>query len=86
VFTNRVSYPFYFYPSIGAVCLGAGMGISRLIDIFQGRRSGKLKWTILGIVVFILVAHIVFFVVLYPLFPQDYFYNILRFFRFTSTL
>jgi dolichyl-phosphate-mannose-protein mannosyltransferase len=67
--TNRVSYPFYFYPSVGAVCLGIGMGISRLIDIFQGRKSGKLKWTILGIIIFIFVAHIVSFMILYPLFP-----------------
>jgi dolichyl-phosphate-mannose-protein mannosyltransferase len=67
--TNRVSYPFYFYPSVGAICLGVGMGISQLIDIFKGRKSGKLKWTILGIIVFIFVAHIVSFMILYPLFP-----------------
>jgi predicted membrane-bound dolichyl-phosphate-mannose-protein mannosyltransferase len=67
--TDRITYPFYFYPTVGAVCLGAGMGISQLIDIFKGRRSGKLKWTILGIIVVIFLAHIVFFMILYPLFP-----------------
>ena len=71
--TNRVSYPFYFYPSIGAVCLGVGMGISQLIDIFKARPSGKLKWTILGIIIFILVAHIVSFMLLYPLFPINWY-------------
>jgi dolichyl-phosphate-mannose-protein mannosyltransferase len=67
--TDRVSYPFYFYPSVGAVCLGIGMGISKLIDIFKERKSGKLKWTILGIIVFIFVAHVISFMILYPLFP-----------------
>jgi dolichyl-phosphate-mannose-protein mannosyltransferase len=67
--TNRVSYPFYFYPTVGAVCLGIGMGISQLIDIFKGRKSGKLKWTILGVIVLIFLAHIASFMILYPLFP-----------------
>jgi predicted membrane-bound dolichyl-phosphate-mannose-protein mannosyltransferase len=71
--TNRVSYPFYFYPSIGAVCLGVGMGISQLIDIFKARRSGKLKWTLLGIIIFIFVAHIVSFMILYPFFPMNWY-------------
>lgn len=67
--TNRISYPFYFYPSIGAICIGLGMGISQLIDLFQRRKSGKLKWTVLGIVVLIFLVHIVSFMILYPLFP-----------------
>jgi hypothetical protein len=54
---------------VGAICLGIGLGISKLIDIFKERKSGKLKWTILGIIVFIFVAHIVSFMILYPLFP-----------------
>lgn len=71
--TDRISYPFYFYPSIGAVCLGIGMGISRLIDIFKARKSGKLKWTILGVVIFIFLVHVVSFMLLYPLFPINYY-------------
>jgi dolichyl-phosphate-mannose-protein mannosyltransferase len=67
--TNRISYVYYFYPSIGAVCIGVGMGLSRLIDIFQGRRSGKLKWAALGFVVAVFLVHIVSFMILYPLFP-----------------
>ncbi len=71
--TNRVSYPFYFYPTVGAVCLGVGMGISQLIDIYKGRQSGKLKWTILGVIVLIFVAHIVSFMLFYPLFPLRFY-------------
>ncbi len=71
--TDRISYPFYFYPTIGAVCLGIAMGMSRLIDIFKERPSGKLKWFALGVVVFIILAHLVSFMLLYPLFPIDYY-------------
>ena len=67
--TDRMSYVFYFYPTIGAICLGVGMGMSQLIDIFQGGRSRKLRWTLLGIVILIFLAHIVSFMILYPLFP-----------------
>jgi dolichyl-phosphate-mannose-protein mannosyltransferase len=67
--TNRLSYVFYFYPTIGAVCIGMGMGLSELLDLFRRRESGKLKWTVLGIVVLVILAHLVSFMILYPLFP-----------------
>lgn len=67
--TNRVSYIYYFYPTIGAVCLGLGLGLAELLSIFKKRKAGKLKWTLLGIVVFILLAHLVSFVILSPVFP-----------------
>jgi predicted membrane-bound dolichyl-phosphate-mannose-protein mannosyltransferase len=71
--TDRITYPFYFYPTIGAVCLGVGMGISQLIDIFKSRPSGKLKWTILGFIIFILLAHVAAFIVLFPLMPIKFY-------------
>ncbi len=71
--TDRLSYPFYFYPSIGAICIGLGIGLSELIHLFQTRESGKLKWTSLSIVVLIVLAHIVSFMLLYPLFPIRYY-------------
>jgi len=67
--TDRVSYIYYFYPTIGAVCLGLGLGLGELFGIFKKRKAGKLKWTLLGIVVFILLAHLVSFVILSPVFP-----------------
>ena len=67
--TDRVSYVFYFYPTIGAICLGMGLGLAELLDIFKKRKPGKLKWTLLGIVIIILVAHLVSFVILSPVFP-----------------
>ena len=67
--TDRVSYIFYFYPTIGAICLGLGLGLAELLGIFKKRKAGKLKWTLLGIVVFILLSHLVSFVILSPVFP-----------------
>jgi dolichyl-phosphate-mannose-protein mannosyltransferase len=71
--TDRISYVFYFYPSIGAVCIGLGIGLSDLLGVFRKRPSGKLKWTLLAIVVLFLLAHIVAFMLLYPLFPIKYY-------------
>jgi len=67
--TNRISYVFYFYPTVGAICLGVGMGMSQLIDIFKGSRPRKLRWPLIGLVILIFLAHIVSFMILYPLFP-----------------
>lgn len=67
--TDRVSYIYYFYPTVGAVCLGLGLGLSQLLDFYQRRRPGKLKRTILALFVFYLVAHLACFVGLSPLFP-----------------
>jgi dolichyl-phosphate-mannose-protein mannosyltransferase len=71
--TNRISYPYYFYPSVGAICLGLGMGLSQLIDIFQARPSGKIKWTVIVFVGLVIVAHLVSFMIFYPLFPIKFY-------------
>ncbi|OGO19068.1 MAG: hypothetical protein A2Z15_02205 [Chloroflexi bacterium RBG_16_50_11] len=70
--TDRVTYIFYFYPTIGAICLGLGMALSQLLDIFRQRRSGKLKWTMLAIVILFLFLHLVSFIILSPLVPFDF--------------
>jgi dolichyl-phosphate-mannose-protein mannosyltransferase len=70
--TDRISFIYYFYPSIGAICLGVGMGLSQLWDIFKQRPSGKLKWTVFSIVVLVLFLHLVSFIILSPLVPVDF--------------
>jgi predicted membrane-bound dolichyl-phosphate-mannose-protein mannosyltransferase len=72
IITNRVSYIYYFYPAIGAVCLGLGLGLSQLLTIYQEKKSGKLKWAALGIVTFYLLIHVASFVILSPVFPIPY--------------
>ena len=65
--TDRVTYPFYIYPTIGAICIGLGMGLSQLIRVFQVRRSGKLRWVAISFVAVYLLAHLAFFVLISPL-------------------
>ena len=65
--TDRVTYPYYIYPTIGAFCIGLAMGLSQLIRIFEIRRSGKLRWAALSVVALFLLAHLVFFVLMSPL-------------------
>jgi dolichyl-phosphate-mannose-protein mannosyltransferase len=67
--TNRLSYVFYFYPTVGAICLGVAMGMDKLIDIFHSDRPRKLRWPLLGFVILVVVTHLVSFMILYPLFP-----------------
>lgn len=65
--TDRVTYPYYIYPTIGAICIGLGMGLSQLIHLFEVRKGGKLKWTAISVVVIFLLAHLAFFVLMSPL-------------------
>jgi len=67
--TDRVSYIFYFYSTVGAVCLGLGLGLSQLFDFYRNRQPGKLKRTVLGLFIFYLAFHLVCFFLLAPFFP-----------------
>jgi dolichyl-phosphate-mannose-protein mannosyltransferase len=67
--TDRVSYIYYFYPTVGAVCLGLGLGWAQLLDFYRSRQPGRLKKTVLALFVFYLVFHLACFVILSPLFP-----------------
>ena len=69
--TDRVSYVFYFYPTIGAICIGLGIFLGWLLEIFRSRPSGKLKWTVLVIVILYLMAHLASFIVMSSLFSFD---------------
>jgi dolichyl-phosphate-mannose-protein mannosyltransferase len=67
--TDRVSYIYYFYPTVGAVCLGLGLGLAQLLEFYQRRQPGKLKKTVLALFIFYLSFHLACFVALSPLFP-----------------
>jgi len=64
--TDRVGYPFYIYPTIPAFCLGLGMAISWLFDVWQGRSRGKLRWVALISGIAFLVIHLVVFALMSP--------------------
>jgi predicted membrane-bound dolichyl-phosphate-mannose-protein mannosyltransferase len=65
--SDRVTYGFYFYPTIGAICLGLGIGLSQLVDVWRQRRTGKLRWVAFSFVSAYLVAHVVIFALVSPM-------------------
>jgi dolichyl-phosphate-mannose-protein mannosyltransferase len=70
--TDRVTYIFYFYPTIGAICLGLGMALTQLLDYFRNGRITWLRRTLLIIFIVFLAAHLVSFFILSPLIPVDF--------------
>ena len=70
--TDRVTYIFYFYPTVGAVCLGLGMALNQLLDYF---RNGRIKWlrrALLIVFIVFIAAHLVSFIILSPVVPYDF--------------
>jgi len=65
--TDRISYLYYFYPTVGAICLGLGLGLSQLLGIWETRRDGKLRWVAIVVVSGFLLLHVGVFAVLSPL-------------------
>ena len=63
---NRVGYPFYIYPTIPAFCLGLGMGLSQLFDVWHMRETGKLRWAALIPSIAFLVIHFGVFAIMSP--------------------
>ncbi len=66
--TDRISFVYYFYPTVGAICIGLGLGLSQLWGIWQTRRPGKLRWVAGLAVSGYLLLHIIVFVALSPVF------------------
>jgi dolichyl-phosphate-mannose--protein O-mannosyl transferase len=67
--TDRVTYVFYFYHAVGAICIGLAMALFRLLDIAEARETGKLRWLIKLGVPFYLLLHLIVFIVITPLPP-----------------
>lgn len=68
--TNRVSFVYYFYPTIGAICLGLGLGFSRFLELGKGKKTGKLRWLPLAALSVYLLLHVAIFIALSPLLTQ----------------
>lgn len=67
IITDRISFIYYFYPTIGAVCIGLGLGLHQLIAVWQKRNANKLKWAALPAVLFYLLLHLSIFIMLSPI-------------------
>lgn len=65
--TDRISYLYYFYPTVGAICIGLGLGLSQLLGVWETRRDGKLRWVAMLAVSGYLLLHVSVFAVLSPL-------------------
>jgi dolichyl-phosphate-mannose-protein mannosyltransferase len=67
IVTDRVSFIYYFYPAIGALCLGLGLGLAQALE-WVSVKSRKVKIPVTAGVVTFLVLHVVVFVILTPVF------------------
>ncbi len=67
--TDRVTYVFYFYHTVGAICIGLGIILLRLVDIAAARERGKLRQLIKWGVPVYLLLHLIAFIVITPLPP-----------------
>ena len=67
--TDRVTYVFYFYHTVGAICIGLALVLFRLLDVVETRRTSKLKWSIRLGVPFYLLLHLIAFIIITPLPP-----------------
>ncbi|MFO8009232.1 MAG: hypothetical protein R6U89_00310, partial [Dehalococcoidia bacterium] len=64
---DRVSYPFYFYPLIPAVCLAAAYVICELLTIAAQRGRREARWAIRTLPLLWLAAHSVMFWIMAPI-------------------
>jgi dolichyl-phosphate-mannose-protein mannosyltransferase len=65
--TNRVSFIFYYLPTIGCFCLGLGLALSDLIR-WVARKRKLIKIPVWAGISVIILAHLATFVVLTPVF------------------
>jgi len=70
IITNRISFVYYFYPTIGAICLGLGLGINQIME-WLPNKSRKVKKTILALIIIFFLAHATAFVILSPVFFRN---------------
>ena len=67
IITDRISFIFYFYPTIGALCLGAGLMISDALK-WASARTGGVRFGVTAGVTAFLVFHFISLVILSPVF------------------
>jgi dolichyl-phosphate-mannose-protein mannosyltransferase len=68
--TKRVTYPYYIYPALGAICIGVAQGLSHLLELGKTKWTGKLNGVIIGLIVAYFLGHIAVFVILSPVFTR----------------
>ncbi len=68
--TDRVTYVFYVYPMVGAICLGLGLFFGEFLKFSYKFKRVKLRWISIGLVSMLVVGHLVAFVLVAPVFTR----------------
>jgi len=67
ILTDRLTYIYYFYPAVGAVCLAVGLAIKRIWDSASKRRSALQRRLIKAAVIGYLAVDVIVFLGLTPI-------------------
>ena len=67
IISDRLSFVYYFYPTVGAICLPLGLGLSELIRIWKVRKESRLRRIAMSSVLSYFILHVAVFIVLSPL-------------------
>jgi predicted membrane-bound dolichyl-phosphate-mannose-protein mannosyltransferase len=65
--TDRFMFRFYFYPTVGAICLGLGFAISQILRLATKQNNPKFRWAIRGAIAAWMIANLSVFVAMSPL-------------------
>jgi dolichyl-phosphate-mannose--protein O-mannosyl transferase len=67
---ERMMYIYYFYPVVGAICLGTGLILSGFLDCFRTDDRWNLKAISKWLVTGYLALHLAIFIIISPLMPS----------------
>lgn len=64
--TDRISYIFYFYPTIGVICIGLALGLTQLSEIGRTGQTGRFRRIARLAIPAYLLLHLAAFAILTP--------------------
>lgn len=65
--TNRISFVYYFYPTVGSLCIGLGLILNGALERVRAK-TRIIKVPVIALVIAFLVFHVASFVILTPVF------------------